>query len=90
MGFAFSQQPPRWAPGDAELLPDYTAFQIHSYRCSSLKSNACSIIILPGNVGSRHCTCPLNRFIQAFKIVKLFLKHPSLSVEVTLKLNYRK
>jgi hypothetical protein len=24
---------------------------------------------------SKHCTCPLNKFIQAFKIVKLLLKH---------------
>jgi hypothetical protein len=24
---------------------------------------------------SKHCTCPLNEFIFAFKVVKLFLKH---------------
>jgi hypothetical protein len=24
---------------------------------------------------SKHCTCPLNKFIHAFKVVKLFLKH---------------
>jgi hypothetical protein len=31
----------------------------------------------------------MNRFIQAFKIVKLFLKHPALPVEVRLNRKYR-
>jgi hypothetical protein len=27
---------------------------------------------------SGHCTCPLNKFIQAYKVAKLFLKYPVL------------
>jgi hypothetical protein len=26
---------------------------------------------------SKQCACPLNKFIQVFKVVKLFLKHPA-------------
>jgi hypothetical protein len=37
---------------------------------------------------SKHCTCPLNKFTQAFKVVKLFFKHPALPVKVKLSRDY--
>jgi hypothetical protein len=38
--------------------------------------------------GSMRCTCPPNKFVFAFKVVKLFLKYPALPVEATLNHNY--
>jgi hypothetical protein len=31
---------------------------------------------------SKHCVCPLYKFLYAFKFVKLFLKHPVLFVKL--------
>jgi hypothetical protein len=36
------------------------------------------------------CTRPLNKFIQAFNVVQLFLKHPALPVDVTLNRSYHR
>jgi hypothetical protein len=36
--------------------------------------------------GSKHCVCPLYKFLYAFKVVKLFLKHPVYWAAYTLKM----
>jgi hypothetical protein len=33
---------------------------------------------------SKRCVCPLYKFLYAFKVVKLFLKHPVLLISVTV------
>ena len=38
-------------------------------------------------VSSKRCVCPLYKFLYAFKVVKLFLKHPVLKITLDIHLS---
>jgi hypothetical protein len=79
-----SRFPGRWTGRAAPIAwpprsPDLTSLDFFSYGDSLT-------ITIPGRTrcvllhydSSKHCTYPLNKFMQALKIVKLFLKQPVL------------
>jgi hypothetical protein len=54
----------------SEMLPHY---KWKSHRTRTIRGK--TRVLLYYDI-SKHCTCPLNKFIYHFKVVKLFFKHP--------------
>jgi hypothetical protein len=85
----------------ALLLKAYTlATQQHlEYHCKALFETPCitsgshiqpdetrRVLLHYGSL--KYCTCPLNKFTQAFKVVNPFLKHPMYYKQASLLVQY--